>query len=63
MKAAANNSNSGGAKDTNDLIVMQTFGEEAVGREHGAVGSENWVNDALIPENSAGSSNGTSSPT
>jgi hypothetical protein len=38
----------------NYLIVMQTFGEEAVGPNTAPWGSPNWVNDALIPPNDRG---------
>jgi hypothetical protein len=38
----------------NTLIVMQTFGEEAVSQYTAPWASQYWVNDALIPENQHG---------
>jgi hypothetical protein len=38
----------------NVLIVMQTFGEEAVSQNTAPWASPNWVNDALIPPNEHG---------
>lgn len=41
-------------EEPNVLIVMQTFGEEAVGQNTAPWASQYWVNDALIPENKRG---------
>jgi hypothetical protein len=39
---------------SDNLIVMQTFGEEAVGENTAPWASRHWVNDALIPPNRRG---------
>ncbi|MBS1845551.1 MAG: hypothetical protein JST53_14135 [Actinobacteria bacterium] len=41
-------------EEPNVLIVMQTFGEEAVGQNTAPWASRYWVNDALIPESKRG---------
>jgi hypothetical protein len=38
----------------NDLIVMQTMGEEGLAKGTAPWGAQNWVNDALIPNSSEG---------
>jgi hypothetical protein len=54
VEAAARQLEQWRGESPNVLIVMQTFGEEAVGQNTAPWASQYWVNDALIPENKRG---------
>jgi hypothetical protein len=54
VRAAAEQLQLWRVEDANVLIVMQTFGEEAVGQNTAPWSSKYWVNDALIPDNPRG---------
>jgi hypothetical protein len=54
VKAAAEQLERWRVAGSSNLIVMQTFGEEAVGQNTAPWASASWVNDALIPDNPRG---------
>jgi hypothetical protein len=54
VEEAANELNHWRTAPTNDLIVMQTYGEEGIAPTTAPSASQYWVNDKLIPANENG---------